>query len=157
MGLMGMKLCVLVIFLVLPWLAIVGDWALSWTEGNERVQVLFSMMLFPLIMNAMQYYIIDSYIKKKDDGHERIPTEEQSESEDSFDDALIISDEGSSSESDEEPKGKAKTNSKYRKGSRHRDGELQEYNPDTDGHSIHKPQSPQDSGKVLSPKLFPPE
>lgn len=70
-----MKLCVLIIFLMLPWISRVGDWALGWTEGNERVQIVFVMMLFPLIMNAMQYYIIDSFIKKpasKDDneGHD---------------------------------------------------------------------------------------
>lgn len=48
-----------------------GDWALGWTEGNERLQIIFVMMLFPLIMNALQYYIIDSYIKKD----EKIPQE----------------------------------------------------------------------------------
>lgn len=74
-GLFGMKLCVLIIFLMLPWISRVGDWALGWTEGNERVQIVFVMMLFPLIMNAMQYYIIDSFIKKPagkedDEGHE---------------------------------------------------------------------------------------
>ncbi|KUI56572.1 hypothetical protein VP1G_03914 [Cytospora mali] len=62
-GLFGMKICVLIIFLTMPWISRVGDWALSWTEGNERVQIVFVMMLFPLIMNALQYYIIDSFIK----------------------------------------------------------------------------------------------
>lgn len=66
-GLFGMKFCVLVIFLVFPWISRVGDWALRWTEGNERVQIVFVMMLFPLIMNALQYYIIDSFIKKQAD------------------------------------------------------------------------------------------
>lgn len=64
-GLFGMKFCVLVIFLSMPWISRVGDWALSWTEGNEKVQIVFVMMLFPLIMNALQYYIIDSFIKKQ--------------------------------------------------------------------------------------------
>jgi len=62
---MGMKICVLILFIMLPWLSHVGDWALGWTEGNEKLQIVFVMMLFPLIMNAMQYYIIDSYIKKQ--------------------------------------------------------------------------------------------
>ncbi|KAK4105555.1 hypothetical protein N658DRAFT_512978 [Parathielavia hyrcaniae] len=65
-GLMGMKLCVLFLFMMLPWLPRIGDWALGWTEGNEKLQIVFVMMLFPLIMNALQYYIIDSYIKKQD-------------------------------------------------------------------------------------------
>ncbi|KAK3395838.1 vacuolar membrane protein-domain-containing protein [Sordaria brevicollis] len=63
-GLLGMKFFVLIIFMVFPWISRVGDWALKWTEGNEKLQIIFVMMLFPLIMNALQYYIIDSYIKK---------------------------------------------------------------------------------------------
>lgn len=64
-GLFGMKICVLIMFLALPWIERVGDWALGWTEGNEQLQIVFVMMLFPLIMNALQYYIIDSFIKKE--------------------------------------------------------------------------------------------
>ncbi|KKA29141.1 hypothetical protein TD95_003484 [Thielaviopsis punctulata] len=66
-GLFGMKVVVLIIFVAFPWIAHIGDWALQWTEGNEQLQIIFVMMLFPLIMNAMQYYIIDSFIKKQDD------------------------------------------------------------------------------------------
>ena len=69
-GLFGMKVCVLIIFLMMPWISIVGDWALSWTDGNEKLQIAFVMMIFPLIMNALQYYIIDSFIKKKETDHE---------------------------------------------------------------------------------------
>lgn len=70
-----MKFCVLIIFIMFPWISRVGDWALGWTEGNEKLQIVFVMMLFPLIMNALQYYIIDSFIKaqasKEDtEGHE---------------------------------------------------------------------------------------
>ncbi len=64
-GLFGMKVCVLIIFLTMPWISRVGDWALSWTDGNEQLQIIFAMLLFPLIMNAMQYYIIDSFIKEQ--------------------------------------------------------------------------------------------
>lgn len=64
-GLFGMKFCVLIIFIMFPWISRIGDWALRWTEGNEKVQIVFVMMLFPLIMNALQYYIIDSFIKKQ--------------------------------------------------------------------------------------------
>jgi len=63
MGLMGMKTCVFLIFQLCPWLGRVGDWALRWTEGNAAVQIAFVMFIFPLIMNAMQYYIIDTFIK----------------------------------------------------------------------------------------------
>jgi hypothetical protein len=70
---MGMKVCVLIIFLVLPWISRVGDWALKWTEGDEALQVIFVMLVFPVIMNATQYYIIDSFIKNQKPEHERIP------------------------------------------------------------------------------------
>jgi hypothetical protein len=62
-GLFGMKLCVLAIFTLLPWIVWVGDWALRWTEGSNALQIVFVMFIFPLVMNAMQYYIIDSFIK----------------------------------------------------------------------------------------------
>ncbi|KAF9879308.1 hypothetical protein CkaCkLH20_03541 [Colletotrichum karsti] len=75
-GLFGMKLCVLIIFLLLPWISRVGDWALRWTEGNEQLQIFFVMMFFPLIMNALQYYIIDSFIKQPQTEHERVPDED---------------------------------------------------------------------------------
>ena len=63
LGLMAMKVVVFIMFQVFPWLGWVGDWALSWTEGKEWVQITFVMLIFPLIMNAAQYWIIDSFIK----------------------------------------------------------------------------------------------
>ncbi|OWY56416.1 hypothetical protein AA0114_g6435 [Alternaria tenuissima] len=68
LGLIGMKLCVLAIFAFLPWIAWVGDWALRWTEGNTALQITFVMFIFPLIMNALQYWIIDSFIKDPEHG-----------------------------------------------------------------------------------------
>lgn len=65
-GLVGMKFCVFIIFQLCPWIVKVGDWALRWTEGNEAIQIAFVMLIFPLIMNAIQYYIIDIFIKKSD-------------------------------------------------------------------------------------------
>jgi hypothetical protein len=89
-GLMGMKTCVLIIFLIAPWISRVGDWALRWTEGDEVLQVIFVMLVFPVIMNATQYYIIDSFIKnqKPGDDHERIPDEDTSSFEDGRDSAV---------------------------------------------------------------------
>ena len=63
LGLLCMKTCVFFIFQLCPWIIVVGDWALRWTEGNEAIQIAFVMLIFPLIMNALQYYIIDSFIK----------------------------------------------------------------------------------------------
>jgi STIMATE family len=79
-GLLGMKTCVFIIFELLPWIVQVGDWALRWTEGNEAIQIAFVMLIFPLIMNAIQYYIIDSFIKNKatpqeEDDHDAVGEE----------------------------------------------------------------------------------
>lgn len=71
-----MKICVLIIFLVLPWISRIGDWALRWTEGDEALQVIFVMLVFPVIMNATQYYIIDSFIKNQKPEHELLPSED---------------------------------------------------------------------------------
>lgn len=85
LGLLGMKACVFFIFQICPWIIRVGDWALRWTEGNEMVQVFFVMLFFPVVMNALQYYIIDSFIKDQmpsnddpipgEDGDEDSPAE----------------------------------------------------------------------------------
>lgn len=75
-----MKFCVLVIFLVLPWISRVGDWALRWTEGNEDLQVFFVMLFFPLVMNATQYYIIDTFIKNQNPEHEPISSDDEESS-----------------------------------------------------------------------------
>ncbi|RAL07584.1 STIMATE family protein [Aspergillus homomorphus CBS 101889] len=64
LGLLWMKICVFFIIQLLPFIVKVGDWALRWTEGNTAVQIIFVMLLFPVIMNAIQYYIIDTFIKK---------------------------------------------------------------------------------------------
>ena len=65
LGLLSMKFVVLLIFILFPWISHIGDWALRWTEGNEKLQVGFVMLFFPVVMNATQYYIIDTFIKGK--------------------------------------------------------------------------------------------
>lgn len=75
-----MKICVYFIFNLCPWIIKLGDWALRWTEGNETVQVFFVMLFFPLVMNALQYYIIDGFIKNKNpEEHEDNPSLAESE------------------------------------------------------------------------------
>lgn len=64
-GLLWMKLVVFVMIHMFPIIVKIGDWALRWTEGNTALQIIFVMLLFPTIMNAIQYYIVDTFIKKK--------------------------------------------------------------------------------------------
>ncbi|KAK3706184.1 hypothetical protein LTR37_012885 [Vermiconidia calcicola] len=70
LGLTGMKAFVLFLFAVLHWLPWLGDWALRWTEGNEALQIAFVMFIFPLLMNGIQYWIIDSLIMDRTRGEE---------------------------------------------------------------------------------------
>lgn len=44
-GLMLMKVVVWIMFAVFPWLGRVGDFLLSWTEGNRKLQVFFVMFV----------------------------------------------------------------------------------------------------------------
>ena len=47
------------------------------------VQVFFVMLFFPVVMNALQYYIIDGFIKdQKPPDHEPIPSEDEDEHDD---------------------------------------------------------------------------
>lgn len=49
-----MKVCVVLLFEMIPSIFVVGHYILKWTEGDTRVQVAFVMLIFPLIMNIIQ-------------------------------------------------------------------------------------------------------
>lgn len=137
-GLMIMKFFVWVLFALFPWLGRVGDFLLSWTEGNKKVQVFFVMFFFPLVMNAFQYYVIDSYIKAKEPSLSHHFTHEPIEEEP----ALLHRHHPFDSDSDEEgDKGliypARPQNSK--KSGQH----VEEYDPDYDGQSENHRGSPE--------------
>jgi len=142
LGLLGMKACVFFIFKICPWIIHVGDWALRWTEGNEMVQVFFVMLLFPVIMNAIQYYIIDGFIKnQKPSDHEPIPSED-GEPDDTHNrhqqdedwDTSIDSDDGGDDIQKKEPGEGRKPPSSSRVTKLKVDPKkIDEYNPDQDG------------------------
>ncbi|KAJ9477371.1 Vacuolar membrane protein [Pseudozyma hubeiensis] len=58
-----MKMAVLVIFALFPFLFDVGSWILGFFGSHKDVQVLFSMALFPLAMNVLQFWLIDSLLR----------------------------------------------------------------------------------------------
>ena len=150
-----MKSCVFVIFQLCPWIVRVGDWALKWTEGNETVQVFFVMLFFPVIMNAIQYYIIDGFIKnQKPADHEPIPSEDEGDDDDQDEDhpipqkipkgdystvdGSIESDEGDGAvkkghnKKHSQPNDKSKSSNKAAK-HKGETKKVDEYNPNTDG------------------------
>ncbi|KAJ3562527.1 hypothetical protein NPX13_g8536 [Xylaria arbuscula] len=135
------------------------DWALKWTEGNEKLQIFFVMMLFPLIMNAIQYYIIDSFIKLKETGHERLP-QEDSDERDPFNDTF-------GDESDEESISNESNNSVQLsrsatfKGATQKGGsknDREEYDPNLDGQTVvGSSRSQEERDKLLTQELAPHE
>lgn len=58
-----MKMAVLVIFALFPFLFDVGSWILGFFGNHKQFQVLFSMALFPLAMNVLQFWLIDSLLR----------------------------------------------------------------------------------------------
>ncbi|KAK4518653.1 uncharacterized protein ATC70_008874 [Mucor velutinosus] len=62
-----MKVIVVGLFHLCPWIEDFGDWVLQWTVGNYKLQVVFVMLIFPLVMNIMQFWVIDTFIKHKTD------------------------------------------------------------------------------------------
>ncbi|KIW99180.1 uncharacterized protein Z519_00843 [Cladophialophora bantiana CBS 173.52] len=130
LGLIGMKICVFIIFQLCPWLGRVGDWALGWTEGNEAVQIAFVMFIFPLIMNAAQYYIIDTFIKQKKSPHKE--AEEDTEHERGEERGSLLRDagpdHGRSIDEDEVCKAKRSSSSQLER--------IISYDPDKDGEVV---------------------
>ncbi|KAI8341638.1 vacuolar membrane protein-domain-containing protein [Chlamydoabsidia padenii] len=62
-SLIVMKMVVLLLFKLCPWLEGFGEWILGWTLENYKLQVVFVMLIFPLIMNITQFWIIDTIVK----------------------------------------------------------------------------------------------
>ncbi|KAG0245011.1 vacuolar membrane protein-domain-containing protein [Mortierella sp. GBAus27b] len=64
LGLVVMKI-VVVIVLTWPFLFTFGEWVLGWTLQNEKLQILFVMLILPLTMNICQFWVIDYILKQK--------------------------------------------------------------------------------------------
>jgi len=70
LSLTSMKLLVVGLFAIYPGIFKIGDWLLSWTRtsnGEDAIQVIFTMGLFPIIMNILQFWLIDSIVKASQD------------------------------------------------------------------------------------------
>ncbi|MCJ1430657.1 hypothetical protein MMC27_000007 [Xylographa pallens] len=142
LGLLGMKACVFFIFKICPWIIHVGDWALRWTEGNEMVQVFFVMLFFPVIMNAIQYYIIDGFIKnQKPSDHEPIPSEDgesdgnhnRHQQDEDWDASIDSDSEGDDTQKIQPREGRKRPSSSRVTKLKVDPKKLDEYNPDQDG------------------------
>ncbi|KAI5481018.1 DUF3661 family vacuolar membrane protein [Pseudohyphozyma bogoriensis] len=59
-----MKVVVLLLLWAFPWLVTAVNWCLKWLDSDE-VQVVFAMLIFPLMMNVFQFLVIDSILRSK--------------------------------------------------------------------------------------------
>ncbi|KAF5363988.1 hypothetical protein D9756_000252 [Leucocoprinus leucothites] len=68
LALTTMKLLVFGLIALWPGIFKVGEWILSWTytQDGDAVQVIFTMGIFPIIMNIVQFWLIDSIVKASD-------------------------------------------------------------------------------------------
>ncbi|KAI8380567.1 vacuolar membrane protein-domain-containing protein [Choanephora cucurbitarum] len=57
------KICLCIFLIYSPWLVKLGELALSWTKDQPRLQLVFVMLIFPLIMNALQFWLTDTILK----------------------------------------------------------------------------------------------
>ncbi|KAG6887115.1 hypothetical protein C0995_001360 [Termitomyces sp. Mi166 len=65
LALTTMKIVVIIIIVTIPGIFDAGEWLLSWTRigSGDSVQVIFVMGIFPIIMNVLQFWLIDSIVK----------------------------------------------------------------------------------------------
>ncbi|EKM59764.1 uncharacterized protein PHACADRAFT_170370 [Phanerochaete carnosa HHB-10118-sp] len=58
-----MKLLVVGLFALWPGIFKLGEWLLTFLGPSDTVQVIFTMGIFPIIMNVVQFWLIDSIVK----------------------------------------------------------------------------------------------
>ncbi|RKP06696.1 Vaculolar membrane protein-domain-containing protein, partial [Thamnocephalis sphaerospora] len=65
LALASMKMLVLIVLRIFPFFFWFGKWALAPVEtiGDQRVQVVVVMLIFPLVMNIIQFWLVDGVIK----------------------------------------------------------------------------------------------
>ncbi|KAJ7098763.1 vacuolar membrane protein-domain-containing protein [Mycena belliarum] len=65
LALTTMKFMVIGLLALLPGIFTLGAWLLSWTwtGDGDAFQVIFTMGIFPIIMNILQFWLIDSIVK----------------------------------------------------------------------------------------------
>ncbi|KAI0299101.1 vacuolar membrane protein-domain-containing protein [Multifurca ochricompacta] len=62
-SLTSMKLLVVLLLAYWHGLVDIGVWLLSWLGNGNTAQVVFTMGLFPIFMNVVQFWLIDSIVK----------------------------------------------------------------------------------------------
>lgn len=58
-----MKLLVVGLFALWPGIFDVAEFLLNWADGKDKLRIIFVMGIFPIIMNVLQFWLIDSIVK----------------------------------------------------------------------------------------------
>ena len=70
----------IILSLVLYYVPFLDDWGaylISWTDFDARLQIAFVMLVFPTVMNSIQYYAVDSIIQSPEFGTESARADER--------------------------------------------------------------------------------
>ncbi|KAH8094941.1 vacuolar membrane protein-domain-containing protein [Cristinia sonorae] len=71
----SMKLLVVALFALWPGIFTLGEWMLSFLGSSNAAQVIFTMGLFPICMNIVQFWLIDSIVKAGAEEESLLPTD----------------------------------------------------------------------------------
>ncbi|KAH9912393.1 vacuolar membrane protein-domain-containing protein [Fomitopsis serialis] len=89
-SLLFMKMLVIVLFAAWPGIFMLGEWLLTFLGPSDAVQVIFTMGLFPIMMNVVQFWLIDSIVKSSQAAaHEHEPLFRASSDDDDDDGAFL--------------------------------------------------------------------
>lgn len=97
-----MKLIVVALFAVWPGVFRLGEWLLDFLGPSDALQVIFTMGLFPILMNIIQFWLIDSIVKASGSAL-ALPTESARGSIDSANEPLFQADPDEDEDDDGEP------------------------------------------------------
>ncbi|TCD70007.1 hypothetical protein EIP91_005257 [Steccherinum ochraceum] len=70
----SMKLLVVALFALWPGIFTMGEWMLSFLGSSDAAQVIFTMGIFPICMNIIQFWLIDSIVKANAQSDPGLPT-----------------------------------------------------------------------------------
>jgi len=101
LSLSTMKVIVVTFLFLFPGIYLVGEWLLSWTwkgEEDDDLQVVFVMGIFPILMNVLQFWLIDSIVKASSVAAVALDVEH-----DAYQDRQPLFHAGSDDEGDEQP------------------------------------------------------
>jgi hypothetical protein len=87
----GVKIGVLVLLAIFPALTAFGRWVVGLFH-NEKLQVFFVLLVFPLILNMAQFWLVDGLIKGRAFGRADVMLEAGENSQVDFDSSLLAVD-----------------------------------------------------------------